>query len=191
MKKSQLRNIIRESIKGLMTEQLTQSRHIVITKCVGAPTNENYFVSLSEFPSLNVGDMLNVSSVPNTQTTNQPWPGSPGIYFISRLYYNDPNNLSTGPIGNHSIVSPNDFGVCGNCCEESVNWTGMEPGPQHACYQNCPQPNPDVSWKFDKPTLTTKGPGDQGGIFANPQKADPTRDRMNTLAFRGKNISKK
>jgi hypothetical protein len=164
MKKSQLKNIIKEVIKEHVDNQNPwhgHNYHIWVTACGGDGNTHNgsYGVNSQDYANLNVGDIIYVTYVPPTQSGNQSSMPLNSHYFITNLGNGQGN--SGIPAGVHTIE--NSY-VCENCCnhpdmpnayrtfvQPSSGQTmtvpdlydpwGAQGGPQYtACWANCPQP---------------------------------------------------
>ena len=158
MKKSQLRKIIRESIKELITEQ-PQGKYIMFETCAGS--NTSGFCH----PDLNVqlGDYFKIDSGHYSPLMN----GRTG--FVREITYlcNNPGTVS--PITD-----------CPNCCTQhppSPNWVWSgfwgQTTPQGACWDACDWP---ISFNCtpvgNHPKFGSKciDPGDGTGTFATKQE---------------------
>tara|TARA_R110002167_G_scaffold1604_1_gene7733 strand:- start:1122 stop:1598 length:477 start_codon:yes stop_codon:yes gene_type:complete len=155
MKKSQLRQIIRESIKELMTEQGNNTQ-VHITVCDEVGNVGGFNACFGPNYQVQIGDIVEVTSGQGAGY---------GRGFFERVFDLVPGqsscSLSTYTVNQGSLE-------CNNCCVEApgvgngyLHWYngnsnyGVPPTtPQGVCIDNCPKP--DVSWKFDKPTTLKK-----------------------------------
>jgi len=162
MKKSQLRKIIRESIKEHTDNQNPwhgHNHHISVAACdVGNGYNGSFGVTAQDWANLSVGDTIYVTnSLPSASGNTSSIPLNQH-YFITNLGNGQGN--SGIPTGVHTIDNNH---VCHNCCnhpdmpnaymtytnnmgqvvtvpDEYDPW-GASGGPQYtACWANCPQP---------------------------------------------------
>jgi len=104
MKKSQLRKIIKESIKQLMTEQSTNARYIRISTCWGANTRYRHATVDGGVPQ--VGQMIDWTFM------NRTW-------FITAVQ----TNPWTSPQGIQNIGSYQGTTCCPHLCGTSVNYS--------------------------------------------------------------------
>ena len=123
MKKSELRKIIRESIKGLMKEQYGTGTKINVRTCSGGITVQNFCIPNSF--NGQVGDTFIVNT-----SFNPAYVGKE--YFIRDISNNSCNPTMNGV---QTTISPNT-GTCTNCCI----YNGYEWGlftPSGACWNSC------------------------------------------------------
>ena len=125
MKKSQLRRIIRESIKELMTEQnpYTSGTKININSCNSGTPMQNFCIPNSF--NGQVGDTFIVNTSHN--------PAQVGKEFFIRDISNNSCNITTN--GVQTTVSPGT-GTCNNCCiQGGYEWGSFT--PSGACWNDC------------------------------------------------------
>ena len=119
MKKSELRNIIKELIK----EQYGTGTEINISTCIGGITDQNFCIPNSF--NGQVGDTFIVNTSFN--------PGHVGKGFFIRNISN--NSCNTTMNGVQTTVSPNT-GTCTNCCiYDGYEWGSFT--PSGACWNSC------------------------------------------------------
>ena len=129
MKKSQLRKLIRESIKQLMTEQQLPGTYCVVQKCNQNATFGNYCIPNIYNPAL--GQSWEV-----TQTSNQPsWPVGTQFFIKEVTGVLCPAQAS----GNLQLIPYNS--ICARGC--SNPWDGYPTQhntaqPTGPCWQACP-----------------------------------------------------
>jgi len=136
MKKSQLKKIIRESIKELINENAPGYVKLNTRVCNGGMT-----MGLCVPTGAQVGDVYHVPSIGNN-TFNRD-------VFIRNIIGSCPAHLYT----NYGQPYPTSSTNCPNCCSTS-QWQSYQDDIGGDCWANCPKP--DVSWKFDKPTMVKK-----------------------------------
>jgi hypothetical protein len=127
MKKSQLRQLIRESIKELVNEQWTPGISVRLRTCTGGASYGNFCVPSSQL-SPQIGDAIHITNywVPNWNNRKA---------FITEIHGSCNVNQTTSP----TTVVP-WTGSCPNCCHSS--WHGTQTSPQGACWATCGNTNP-------------------------------------------------
>ena len=202
MKKSQLRKLIRESIKEHTDNQNPwhgHNYHIGIASCGGGGSAGSYGVTAQDYANLNVGDVIYVTGIiPNAAGTTSNMALNQHYWITSLQGVTPPGqtNLPNSgiPTGVHTI--DNDH-VCHNCCNHPdmpnayMSYTnnngqvitvpdqydpwGANGGPQYtACWANCPQPPVEKYRCYDCNT-----PCSQQLIDAGHCPYDTTQDCQN------------
>ena len=159
MKKSHLKNIIRESIKELMTEQQNMTGILVSSitcPTSGSPTTGIYFCHPD--PNVQIGDVMHVNGM-----GNPPWGGPATLnhdVYINNICYPG----SSGCLG-ISACDPSAQNI-------SVSFLqGNYPDPQNACYTPPPPPLPvdQMDPNMAPPGFTSVSPSTNPGEW-NPSK---------------------
>ena len=127
MKKSQLRQLIRESIKQLITEQWTPGILVKLRTCTGGATFGGFCVPSSQL-SPQIGDAIHI-----TNYWDANWNGRKA--FITEIY----GSCNAQQNAQQTTVVP-WTGSCPNCCHSS--WHGTQTSPQGACWATCGNTNP-------------------------------------------------
>ena len=165
MKKSQLRNIIKESIKELMTEQTVLGKPIMssfISDC--NPNTPGYGSSRRMIVNDNgvlrnpqVGDIYCSGAGPNANnwSTHLEQGCHMAVRFISTICDGCPPPIGNGvgQCGNQCMDTPITLRLLTGCDDDSC-CGGM--GNNQICTSSCSEYRYDVDYKFDKPTMIKK-----------------------------------
>jgi hypothetical protein len=149
MKKSELRKIIRESIKELITEQ-TSLIYMSAASCGQGSTTDTQGCVPMNIAS-QVGDTFSVTYFGSTRT-----------FFIKKVHQSGITQCPAGavPMSNYQTTNP---GNCPRCCLSPGIPPGWDPNNTHpyyqstpggACWVACGNPSPCTSYGCTDPTAT-------------------------------------
>ena len=175
MKKSKLKNIIKEQIKQLMTEQTT-GEIVYIKSCSGLPQVSDHFCAPA---GTQVGDRFTLDQ--SSISFNYSFTGGEEVFVITTGIIHPATGVNTCP--DLQSVTPNSA-ICDTCCQDDgSNGTGTstsmflnQPGSTYGC---CGSPTNVGPQGIDNSTLQVADP-----ITPTPNPNDPQVKRMKYLAIK-------